>query len=81
VPGSWSVDQIVEVEEAVRQRAGAKVRGVRRVKVRFTSLENGVGDFADEFIGADISPRSSPEPEDEHDHRHHHHPNGSKKGN
>ena len=81
VPGSWSVDKIVEVEEAVRERAGAKVRGVRRVKVRFTSLENGVGDFADEFIGADVSPRSSPEPEDEHPYGHHHQANGTKKGN
>jgi cation diffusion facilitator family transporter len=81
VPGSWSVDQTLEVEEAVRERAGSKVRGVRRVKVRFTSLENGASDFADEFIGADISPRSSPEPEDEHDHGKHHHANGTKKGN
>jgi divalent metal cation (Fe/Co/Zn/Cd) transporter len=81
VPGSWSVDKIVDVEEAVRERAGAKVRGVRRVKVRFTALENGGGDFTDEFIGVDVSPRSSPEPEDEHDHERHHQPNGTKKGN
>jgi divalent metal cation (Fe/Co/Zn/Cd) transporter len=81
VPGSWTVDQTREVEEAVRQRTGLKVRGVRRVNVRFTSLENDTGDFADEFIGADVSPRSSPEPEDEHDHRNHHRANGTKKGN
>jgi divalent metal cation (Fe/Co/Zn/Cd) transporter len=81
VPGSWSVDQIREIEEAVRVRVGSKVRGVRRVKVRFISLGNGAEDLADEFIGADISPRSSPEPEDEHDHRFHHHANGTKKGN
>ena len=81
VPGSWSVDKIVEVEEVVRERAGAKVRGVRRVKVRFTSLNGGGGDFANEFIAADVSPRSSPEPEDEYDHGREHHPNGTKKGN
>jgi divalent metal cation (Fe/Co/Zn/Cd) transporter len=81
VPGSWSVDKIVEVEGVVRERAGAKVRGVRRVKVRFTSLNGGGGDFADEFIGAGVSPRSSPEPEDEYDHGREHHPNGTKKGN
>jgi len=79
VPGSWSVDQTRQIEEAVRERAGSQVRGVRRVKVRFTSLEHGTGDFADEFIGADMSPRSSPEPEDEHDHRQHNHANGTKK--
>ena len=81
VPDSWSVAQTREIEEAVRERAGSKVRGVRRVKVRFTSLENGVGDFADEFIGADVSPRSSPEPEDERDHGHHRNANGTKKSN
>ena len=79
VPGRYSVDQTRVIEEAVRERAGSKVRGVRRVKVRFTSLEKDLGDFTDEFIGADISPRSSPEPEDEHDHSHHHHANGTKK--
>ena len=72
VPGDWIVDRLRKIEEAVRERAGAKVRGVRRVKVRFTSLENTTGDFHDEFIGANVSPRSSPEPEDEHDHSHDH---------
>jgi divalent metal cation (Fe/Co/Zn/Cd) transporter len=81
VPGSWTVDQIRDIEEAVRVRVGSKVRGVRRVKVRFISLENGAEDFGDEFIGADVSPRSSPEPEEEHDHGFHHHANGTKKGN
>ena len=71
VPSEWTVDQILAVETVVRERAGAKVRGVRRVKVRFTPLEKS-SDFSDEFIGADMSPRSSPEPEDEHDHTHDH---------
>lgn len=71
VPSEWNVDQILAVETVVRERAGAKVRGVRRVKVRFTPLEKRSG-FSDEFIGADMSPRSSPEPEDEHDHTHDH---------
>ena len=68
VPGDWTVDQLHFVEEAVRERAGAKVRGVRRVKVRFTSLDQHKVDFMDEFIGVDVSPRSSPEPEEEHNH-------------
>lgn len=90
VPSSWSIDQSRAIEDAIRKRVGSKVRGVRRVKVRFTPIENGEGNFADEFIGADVSPRSSPEPEDEHEHEHGHnhshshtnghtHVNGNKK--
>ena len=76
VPGSWTVEQVREAEDAVRERVGSKVRGVRRVKIRFVPKEKGKvrPDFSDEFIGADISPRSSPEPEDERekDERHLH---------
>jgi divalent metal cation (Fe/Co/Zn/Cd) transporter len=71
VPSFWTVEQTSAVEAAVRERTGAKVRGVRRVKIRFIPNDKG-SDFVDEFIGADISPRSSPEPEDEHDHEHDH---------
>ena len=70
VPRSWTLDQTAEVEEAIRTRTGAKVRGVRRVRVKFTPSEGSSNDFASEFIGADVSPRSSPEPEDEHNHSH-----------
>ena len=74
VPGSWTVQQTRVVEDAVRLRVGSKVRGVRRVKVRIVPKDGGSQDFSNEFIGADISPRSSPEPEDEaeakHEHRH-----------
>ncbi len=72
-PGNWSVEKTRTIEDAVRRRAGFKVRGVRRVKVRFVPAENRDLEFSDEFIGADVSPRSSPEPpEDEHDHEHEH---------
>ena len=55
-----------EVEEAVRTQVGAKVRGVRRVRVRFVPKETTTTEF-DEFIPGDVSPKSSPEPEeDEH---------------
>lgn len=76
VPGDWTVDQIREIEDAVRERVGSKVRGVRRVRVRFVAKTEQTPDFSDEFIGADVSPRSSPEPEEEshaeHDHTHEH---------
>lgn len=70
VPGDWSVERTRAIEDAVRERAGSRVRGVRRVKVRFLSSEHSDLDFSDEFIGANVSPRSSPEPEDERDEEH-----------
>ena len=81
IPGIWSVEKTRAIEDAVREGAGAKVRGVRRVKVRFVPSGNNDLDFSDEFIGADVSPRSSPEPEDEHDHEgeNHHHKHGHQK--
>ena len=85
VPGDWSVQRTRAIEDAVRERAGCKVRGVRRVKVRFLPSEFSDLNLSDEFIGANISPRSSHEPEDgldqerEHDHHAHRtqHPYGT----
>jgi divalent metal cation (Fe/Co/Zn/Cd) transporter len=87
VPKSWTVEDVREVEEAVREVVGAKVRGVRRVKVRFVPKDESSVSLFDEFISGDVSPRESPEPED-HEHDHHDHDdhdhaktngNGSKK--
>ena len=73
VPGGWTVQEIRLVEDAVRERVGSKIRGVRRVRVRFVAKSDKAPDFADEFIGADVSHRSSPEPDDhDHDTRHSH---------
>jgi divalent metal cation (Fe/Co/Zn/Cd) transporter len=69
VPRSWTVEDVREIEEGVRQMVGSKVRGVRRVKVRFVPKEGAETSLFDEFIPGDVSPRSSPEPE-EHDHDH-----------
>jgi len=72
VPGRWTLEQTRSVEQAVRERVGAKVRGARRVRVRFTERENEETDFMDEFISPSVSARSSPEPEGEHDEQHDH---------
>lgn len=64
VPGEWTVQETRVVENAVREALGSKVRGVRRVRVRFVAKNDEMPDFADEFIGADVSQRSSPEPQD-----------------
>ena len=76
VPKSWTVEDVRVVEEAVREIVGSKVRGVRRVKVRFVPMDDSSTSLFDEFISGDVSPRASPEPEDldhdEHDHEHDH---------
>ena len=80
VPEALTVGETRPIEDAVRERIGAKVRGIRRVKVKFVAQSDKAHDFADEFIAADVSPRSSPEPE-ERDHEHHHeHSHGHKHG-
>ena len=72
VPSSSTLQQTREIESMVRERVGSKVRGVRKVRIRFVPKETGEPEFGDEFIGADISPRTSPEPEDEKEERHSH---------
>lgn len=74
VPKSWTVEDVAEVEAAVRETIGSKVRGVRRIKVRFVPGGNGSTSLFDEFIQREESPRASPEPEEEdnHDHGHDH---------
>ena len=65
VPGEWTVRETRLVEDAVRERVGLKVRGVRRVRVRFVTKSDNAPDFSDEFIGRDVSPKSNPEPGDD----------------
>jgi divalent metal cation (Fe/Co/Zn/Cd) transporter len=72
VPKTWTVVDVNEVEESVRSMVGSKVRGVRRVKVRFIPKEDSETTLFDEFISGDISQRSSPEPEHDHDPDHDH---------
>lgn len=79
VPKAWTIEEVREVEEKVREAVGSKVRGVRRVKIRFVPKDDTTTSLFDEFISGDVSPRGSPEPED-HDHDHDHgHTNGNGK--
>jgi divalent metal cation (Fe/Co/Zn/Cd) transporter len=69
--------ELDDVEEKIREAVGKRVRGARRVRIRFvTARQDG---FSDEFIHPDVmsSVRSTPEPEEHH--HHHHHENGSSK--
>ena len=72
VPGSWTVDQTRAVEDLLRERVGAKVRGVKKVRVRFVTNSTGEPDFLDEFITGDVTGTSTPAEEHDHDHDHAH---------
>ena len=65
-PPSWSLDRTHGIEELVREKVGATVRGVKRVRVRFVSKSSPQSDYLDEFIGADVSAKAA----EEHSHAH-----------
>lgn len=79
VPGGWSVEHVRSMEEAVRQKVGAKVRGVKRVRVRFVTQGEAINRKFDEFIQDRSSENERLEPEEESDeesekgHEHHKH--------
>ncbi|CAG9985680.1 unnamed protein product [Clonostachys byssicola] len=50
VPGSWSVEHVRRMEDEIRQTVGAKVKGVKRVRVRFVSVQEPINGRFDEFI-------------------------------
>ncbi|KAJ5833201.1 hypothetical protein N7474_001512 [Penicillium riverlandense] len=86
VPGDWVLMRARLVEEAVRTAVGAKVRGVKRVKMRFIPVELQNLTFSEEFIAP--SARASPEPSENGSaeasgtHLHHHvEENGTRKRN
>ena len=65
VPGTWSVEHVRHMEATIRDRVGAKVRGVRRVRVRFVSQEEPVNRKFDEFITD--TPSLTEDPESKHE--------------
>ncbi|KAL1875903.1 hypothetical protein VTK73DRAFT_9758 [Phialemonium thermophilum] len=73
VPNSWTVEHVRGIEDAVRTHVGGKVRGVRRVRVRFIPAVLEAAPKFDEFIPGNVSQRSSPEPEDGDVDGHDHH--------
>ncbi|KAF2399409.1 cation efflux protein [Trichodelitschia bisporula] len=78
LPGAVTVAETRETEEVVREGVANRVRGARRVRVRFVSAEERGAGFAEEFISPSVSARSTPEPE-EHHHDGHDHGNGELK--
>lgn len=61
VPGAWAITRSRLVEEAVRKTVGEKVRGVKRVKIRFIPAEQAELTFSEEFVSQDTG--ATPEPE------------------
>lgn len=78
VPGAWTVDDVKELEETVRQQVGSKVRGVRRVRVRVVSRDKAVNERFDEFISGAQALHANPEPEEEPETDSEHEGNGVK---
>ena len=54
VPGSWTVNETMELEQSVRDRIGAEVRGARRVKITFSPKEQELSAFAREYIDPNV---------------------------
>lgn len=71
VPPTWSVEQATQAESAVREQVSAKVRGVRRVNVRFTTKDSQHAAFQDEFVTGKLS--GSEDEGHDHDHGAHSH--------
>lgn len=54
VPGPWSVDRISNLETVLRAQVGGRVRGARRVRVRFVSSHGPAKEPFDEFIPGSV---------------------------
>jgi divalent metal cation (Fe/Co/Zn/Cd) transporter len=80
VPGTWTVSQTRDVENVVRERIGAKVRGVKKVRVRFVNNTAEDPDFLDEFIPGDAMATPTSEEAHDHDHDHDHKHEGTTNG-
>lgn len=78
VPGAWSVRESRAAEEAVRAGVGAKVRGVKRVRVRFVPGEDAPPpSIVDEFVSAEAQREAAAAEDDDDAHHHGHgHENG-----
>ena len=73
VPGAWTVDDLRDLEDALRAQVGAKVRGVKKIRVRFVSKDGPVNEKFDEFVRTTVDADPVNESDEEpHDHTHKH---------
>lgn len=71
VPSDWSVAQSNDLEPEIREAIAGKVRGTKRVNVRFTTKNEPA--FIDQFIES----KEELDGHNDHDHDHHDHDHGS----
>ena len=72
VPDDLTVGETSSIEDLVRQNIGAKVRGMRRVKVKFVAKSGDSPDLANEFVSGDANVEEIHEHKENHHHDHHH---------
>lgn len=72
VPDTWTVRRTKEVEATLRKQVSAKVKGVKRVAVRFVDLKGASTAFSSEFVNMDGEHDHSHEHGHDHDHDHAH---------
>jgi len=90
VPGTWTVEDVREIESGVREQIGSHIRGAKRVRVRFVSRDAPPPREFDEFVSGEVSPEvvesdaAEEEEAEAHEHDHeghsHSHSNGHSNG-
>ena len=65
VPGDWTVNSLKNVEDAIRLEVGAKVRGARRIRLRFVSTDSKDAGHFDEYISGSVFQDQAKEKSDE----------------
>lgn len=65
VPPTWTLKQMTEAENNMRESVSSAAQGIKRVSFRFTSSENAADAFANEFVTSENATK-----EHNHDHEH-----------
>ncbi|GAB7357744.1 hypothetical protein MBLNU459_g0399t1 [Dothideomycetes sp. NU459] len=72
VPGSLTLDELKQVEQSVRETVAARVKGVKRVTIRFVDARSEGDAFADEFVASTEGEEHSHDHDHDHAHDHAH---------
>jgi divalent metal cation (Fe/Co/Zn/Cd) transporter len=69
VPSTWTLEQMTEAENGIREKVSSAAQGIKRVSIRFTSSDNTADAFANEFVASNDQKHAH---EHEHEHEHSH---------
>ncbi|KKA26764.1 hypothetical protein TD95_001709 [Thielaviopsis punctulata] len=72
VPSNWTIEQMRILEDSIRFQIGSRVRGAKRVRVRFVPLDGIEHKDFDEFVPGNVTPREGTPELEEHDGHHEH---------